>query len=53
VIDAIVQNPRSKFNQGAFMMHYWSNSGQEMIAAKMREVIANGWSRKGFYQWGS
>jgi hypothetical protein len=53
VPDAIVQNPKAKFNQGAFMMHYWSNSGQEMIAEKMREVIANGWSPKGFYQWGS
>jgi hypothetical protein len=49
----IVQNPKAKFNQGAFMMHFWSNSGQEMIAAKMREIIANGWSRQGFYEWGS
>lgn len=52
VNDAIVQNPRSRFNQGAFMMHYWSNSGRPMIAAKMREIIAHGWSPKGFYHYG-
>lgn len=50
--DSIVQNPRACFNQGAFMMHYWSNSGREMIAAKMQEIITNGWSPKGFYRWG-
>jgi hypothetical protein len=53
VSDAIVQNPKAYFNQGAFMMHYWSNSGQAMIAEKMRGVIANGWSEKAFYRWGS
>lgn len=53
VSDLVVQNPKAKFNQGAFMMHYWSNSGLDMIAAKMREIIANGWSRQGFYEWGS
>lgn len=48
----LIQNPRTAFSDSAFIMHYWSNSGLPMIAAKMREIIANGWSRKGFYQWG-
>lgn len=48
----IVQNPRTAFSESAFIMHYWSNSGLGLIASKMREIIANGWSRKGFYQWG-
>jgi hypothetical protein len=49
----VIQNPKSMYNANAFMMHYWSDSGLPMIADKMREVIANGWSRKAFYQWGS
>jgi hypothetical protein len=48
----LIQNPRSTYCPEAFMMHYWSSTGLSLIATKMREVISNGWSRKGFYQWG-